>query len=222
MYGPGSTKGYQGRGFQALSTAQVYVLGTDGNLWSEISPWGTVPPPERWQVDGDVAAFQALSPGEVYVLGTNTNLWHETGPRGAVPPARHQVDDNVLNFQAVSGIEAYIQGTDSLLCYETGPWGIVPPQRVQVDANVWPDNGITTRSYPNVSDSTEPRPFRSMRPAASASRAGGPRRMILPAFPPRALISCTGQVLSTVALFLPILGWMRRWRLSRAADPGGA
>ena len=53
MYGPILTKGYQGRGFQALSSTEAYVLGSNGNLWHETGPWGTVPP-ARHQVDGTV------------------------------------------------------------------------------------------------------------------------------------------------------------------------
>ena len=149
MYGSKFTKGYQGRGFQALSPAQAYVLGANGSLWLEGGPWGQVPP-TRQQVDGNVAAFQALSPTEAYVLGTDGNLWHEgdRGARAANPPAS---DGNVFNFYALSGNEAYVEGTDSKLWYETGPWGHVPPTRQQVNANVWPDDSITVNSFPNIS-----------------------------------------------------------------------
>jgi hypothetical protein len=40
--------------FEALSPDLAYVLGTDGNLWLETGPWGTVPP-SRQQVDGNVS-----------------------------------------------------------------------------------------------------------------------------------------------------------------------
>jgi hypothetical protein len=137
MYGPNFTKGYQGRGFQALSSTDVFVLGTDGNLWNETGPWGQVPPPSRMQVDGNVAAFQALSLGEAYVLGTNGNLWHEMGPWGIVPPPiRQQVDGNVAAFQALSSTEAFVLGTDGNLWLEKGPWGPVPPPRQHVIGNV--------------------------------------------------------------------------------------
>ena len=42
-------------GFEALSADLVHVLGTDGKLWLETGPWGTVPP-QRQQVDGPVRA----------------------------------------------------------------------------------------------------------------------------------------------------------------------
>jgi hypothetical protein len=41
--------------FQLLNAFQVYVLGTDGNLWFTPAPFGTVPNPKRQQVDGHVA-----------------------------------------------------------------------------------------------------------------------------------------------------------------------
>ena len=145
MYGPKFTKGYQGRGFQPLSSAEALVLSTDGKLWLEGGPWGQVPPP-RNQVDGNVAAFQALSSTSVYVLGTNGNLSFLAGTGEQV-----QVDGNVAAFHALSATEAYVLGTDGNLWHETGPWGKVPPPRQQVDANVWPDNNITINSYPNVS-----------------------------------------------------------------------
>jgi hypothetical protein len=151
MYGTNFTKGYQGRGFQPLGPNEAYVLGTNGNLWHETGPWGTVPP-ARQQVDGNVAAFQALSSAETYVLGTNGNLWHETGPWGTVPPARQQVDGSVLSFYALSPFNAFVLGTNGNLWWEGGPWGPVPPViRAQVDGNVWPDNNITIHSFPNVS-----------------------------------------------------------------------
>jgi hypothetical protein len=123
------------RTFQALSSTEAYALGSDGNLWFETGPWGTVPP-ARKQVDGNVAAFQALDANTVYVLGSNGNLWLETGPWGTVPPARQQVDGNVAAFQALSSTEAYALGSNGNLWHETGPWGTVPPARQQVDGNV--------------------------------------------------------------------------------------
>jgi hypothetical protein len=90
-----------GRTFQALSDTEVLVLGTNGNLWLEQGPFGTVPPP-RQQVDGNVRTFQALSATEVLVLGTNGNLWLEQGPFGTVPPPRQQIDGNVALTNVVA------------------------------------------------------------------------------------------------------------------------
>jgi PASTA domain len=79
------------RAFQALSDTEMFVLGTDGNLWLEQAPFGAVPP-TRQQVDANVSAFQALSDTEVLVLGTDGRLWLEHGPFGTVPPVRQQID----------------------------------------------------------------------------------------------------------------------------------
>ncbi len=130
MYGSNFTKGYQGRGFQPLSSTEAYVLGTNGNLWHAGGPWGQVPPP-RNQVDGNVSAFQALSSTEVFVLGTNGNLWYETGPWGTVPPARQQVDGNVAAFQALSSTEVFVLGTNGNLWLLAGG-----AKAVQIDGNV--------------------------------------------------------------------------------------
>ena len=110
--------------------------GTDGKLWLETGPWGTVPP-SREQVDGNVVAVQALSATQAYVLGTDGDLWLETGPWGTVPPSREHVDGNVAAVQALSATQAYVPGTDGNLWLETGPWGAVPPSREHVDGNVY-------------------------------------------------------------------------------------
>jgi hypothetical protein len=78
-----------------LSGTQVFVLGTDGKLWLEEGPFGTVPP-SRQQVDGDVQAFQAFSNAQVLVLGKDGKLWLEEGLFGTVPPPRQQVDGDVM------------------------------------------------------------------------------------------------------------------------------
>jgi len=49
-----------GAGFQGLDAQNVLVLGTDGNLWWEHAPFGNVPP-NREQIDSDVADFQAVA-----------------------------------------------------------------------------------------------------------------------------------------------------------------
>jgi hypothetical protein len=122
--------------FQALSDAEVLVLGYDGNLWLEHGPFGTVPPP-RQQVDGNVKAFQALTSTEILVLGHDGKLWLEHGPFGTVPPPRQQVDGNVKAFQAITSAEVLVLGTDGKLWLEQGPFGTVPPPpRQQVDGNV--------------------------------------------------------------------------------------
>jgi len=121
--------------FQAINAGEIFVLGTDGNLWLEHAPFGSVPP-SRQQVDSDVQTFQAMDVGTVFVLGNNGNLWLETAPFGNVPPSRQQVDGNVLAFQALDLETVFVLGTDGNLWLETAPFGNVPPSRQQVDGNV--------------------------------------------------------------------------------------
>jgi hypothetical protein len=86
------------------STLKTFVLGTDGNLWLESSPFGvSIPPTTRKQVDGSVRAFQALDTRTVLVLGTDGNLWLESSPFGVKfpPDNRTQVDASVQAFQAL-------------------------------------------------------------------------------------------------------------------------
>jgi hypothetical protein len=124
------------RSFQALDQQHAFVLGSDGRLWAENGPWGTVPP-SRSPVDANVVAFQALDGQHAYVLGTDGRLWEEYGPWGSVPPSRSLVDAGVSSFQALDGQHAYVLGTDARLWDEKGPWGSVPPSRSPVDANVY-------------------------------------------------------------------------------------
>ena len=121
--------------FQALSANQMLVRGSDGKLWLEQSPWGTVPP-SRVQVDASVSIFSALSASQVLVLGNNGKLWLEQAPFGTVPPKRVQVDGNVQTFQALSSSQIVVLAADGNLWLESAPFGTVPPSRVQIDANV--------------------------------------------------------------------------------------
>jgi hypothetical protein len=111
---------------------KAYVLGSDGKLWLENGPWGTVPP-ARTQVDGSVAKFQPLDANTAYVLGTDGKLWLEHGPWGAVPPGRALVESNVAKFQALDANTVYVLAADnnSTLWREASPFGTIPnPQRV--------------------------------------------------------------------------------------------
>ena len=124
------------RSFQTLDGYEnIFVLGTDGNLWLEHGPFGTVPP-KREQVDGNVQAFQALDERLVFVQGLDGNLWLENGPFGQVPPPRAQVDGNVKGFAAVDENHAFVLGTDGKLWLEQGPFGHVPPSRQLVATDV--------------------------------------------------------------------------------------
>ena len=156
------------RSFQATPGGEVFVLGTNGNLWLEQAPSGTVPP-TRVQVDGNVDSFQAMSDGEVFVLGTNGNLWLEHRPFGTVPPPRVQVEANVQGFQALSPTEVYVAGTDRNLWLEHAPFGTLPPPRVRVDANVQDFHALsTTEVYVAGTDRNlwlESAPFGTVPPA---------------------------------------------------------
>jgi len=66
-------------------TTWIYVLGTDGNLWLEPPPFGSVPP-ARVQVDAKVADFQAIDSASVYVLDKSNFLWIENAPFSVPPP----------------------------------------------------------------------------------------------------------------------------------------
>ena len=134
--------------FQAMNSEQVYVLGTDGNLWLEHSvngKFGQVPPP-RDHVDGNVAAFVALPQdvNTIYVLGIDGNLWLEhsvNGKFGQVPPPREHVDGNVIAFQPIdyAYTSVNVLGEDGNLWLEhsvNGKFGQVPPPREHVDGNV--------------------------------------------------------------------------------------
>ncbi|CEG58765.1 hypothetical protein [Legionella fallonii] len=122
--------------FQAINPGEVYVLGSDDNLWLEHAPFGAVPP-SRIHVDANVSTFQAVDLGTILVLGTDGNLWLETAPFGNVPPHRQQIDGNVQAFQALDMNTIFVLGTDGNLWLETAPFGKqIPPLRQQVDGNV--------------------------------------------------------------------------------------
>lgn len=122
--------------FQWSGSNDIYVLGSDGNLWLEQAPFGQQVPPSRQHVDGNVAAFEALTSASALVLGSDGNLWLELGPWGNVPPTRSQVDGNVKAFQAMSASGIYVLGTDGNLWLEQHPpYGQQGP-RQQVEANV--------------------------------------------------------------------------------------
>jgi hypothetical protein len=131
--------------FQGIDSTNLYVLGSDGSLWLEHSPDGTVwnqTPPPRELVDQNVQGFEALDENNVYVLGADGNLWLEhsvNGKFGQVPPPREQVDGNVASFQAINSGQVYVLGDDGNLWLDSnvgGKFGQVPPPRHQVDANV--------------------------------------------------------------------------------------
>jgi hypothetical protein len=116
--------------FQPLNVNELFVCGSDGNLWYEPAPYGDVSTVirNRLQVDGNVTQFWALV---------------ETGPWGNVANTianRRQVDGNVLQFWAVENGIVFVNGNDLNLWLEAAwPWGDVDRTialRAQVDANV--------------------------------------------------------------------------------------
>lgn len=130
--------------FQALSATEVFVLGSDGKLWLENSPFGNISQTiaKRLAVDANVQTFQVMDINTVFVLGTDGNLWLETAPFGDISQViahRQQVDANVLAFQALDTKTVFVLGTDGNLWLETAPFGNVSQvvaNRLQVDSNV--------------------------------------------------------------------------------------
>jgi hypothetical protein len=108
--------------FQALDTATVYVVGTDGNLWRESTSANRV-----W-VDGNVDKVQALDATTVYVRSRDFSLWRETGDMRT----RTWVDGNVYQFQALNTSMVYVAGGDGTLWREVGTMS----NRAEVDANL--------------------------------------------------------------------------------------
>ncbi len=135
-----------------MANQQIFVLGSDGNLWLEEGPFGQQIPPPRVPIDGNVdlyAAFQAFFANEVFVCGSDGNLWLEQGPYGTVPlpgssyppspSSRVQIDGNVSGFYAWDPGNVFVLGKDGNLWLEFG-FGTtnpaVPPPRYQVDGSV--------------------------------------------------------------------------------------
>ena len=103
--------------YQAITDTEIFVLGTDGNLWLEQGPFGVIPPPRK-QVDTNVKAFEALSDNELLILDNDDRLWLASGPFGTVPPQRQEVEENVTAFQAISDTKIIVLTNDSSLWLE--------------------------------------------------------------------------------------------------------
>jgi len=106
----------------------IYVLGSDGNLWFETGPFGpNHVPPKRLPIDNNVMAFQALGPNQAVVLGADGNLWLENWPYGDVAQTvktRLQIDGNVAAFQTVLSSYQnciFVLGNDGSLWHENWP-----------------------------------------------------------------------------------------------------
>jgi hypothetical protein len=135
-----------------MAGQQIFVLGSDGNLWLEEAPFGKQIPPFRVQVDGNVdlyASFQAFNAEEALVCGSDGNLWLEEAPFGAAPlpdtsyppspGSRVQIDGSVGAYYGWSPGEIFVAGQDGNLWLEFG-FGTsipaVPPPRTQIDGSV--------------------------------------------------------------------------------------
>lgn len=124
-------------GCAAVDENTVYVIGSDGNLWLEQAPFGTIPP-ARIHVDSNVIGCAAVDANTVYVVGSDGNLWLEQAPFGTtLPPVRTHVDSNVVGCAAVDDTNVYVLGYDGNLWLENGPFGTIPPSRTLVDGNVF-------------------------------------------------------------------------------------
>jgi hypothetical protein len=135
-----------------MANQQVFVLGSDGNLWLEEAPFGQQIPPFRIPVDGNVdldASFAAFDAQEALVCGSDGNLWLEEGSFGTVPlpdtsyppgpRSRAQIDGSVGAYWALDPGNIFVLGQDGNLWYEFGfgtTLPAVPPPRYQVDGSV--------------------------------------------------------------------------------------
>jgi len=148
------------QGFQAVSTSEVYVLGTNGDLWLEQAPFGKTPP-ARAQVDGSVQAFQALSDSEALVLGANGNLWLEQAPWGSVPPSRMQVDGSVAVKPTPAGSSS---GAPNITTIENGgsfdpgiaasTWVTIKGSGLAANTRTWGESDFNGNQLPASLDGT--------------------------------------------------------------------
>ena len=122
--------------FQTINANQVYVLGSNGNLWLESGPWGTVPP-HRVQIGGSgVTAFQALgsaSGSSVFTLGNDGVLHLSTV--GGTQDAQEVAGGDILAFDVVPGSPNQVFVLDRVgnVWLNTVGQGRTAPQ---IDANV--------------------------------------------------------------------------------------
>jgi hypothetical protein len=116
----------------------IYVLGSDGNLWDEFGAYG---PAHRTWVDSSVRRFQVLDseqdmnyPTQVFVVYDNGSLAAE--PDGNYYNSSPLIIDN--GVQTAVPIDAYylvsLDADGSTLWLETTPWGTAPYD--WMDANV--------------------------------------------------------------------------------------
>jgi hypothetical protein len=109
--------------FEQYDFETIYVLGTDGNLWVEKAPFGTVPP-ARTQIDGNVKTFRYPNPDYIYVLSSDEAgiLWLEFPQYGGTPPPRVQIDSNVATMEAFDEYSVFVLDRQGALWLWTGPF----------------------------------------------------------------------------------------------------
>jgi hypothetical protein len=100
--------------FAPIDATDVYVLGTDRNLWLEYPGTNKA----RLLIDGNVQTF-APSSGLVYVMGTDRKLWLETPGQGHGP---NPVDANVGSFAPVDSSFVFVDGSDGRIWREHGDY----------------------------------------------------------------------------------------------------
>ncbi len=150
--------------YQPVSANEVFVLGSNGNLWFETGPWTGIQHTvdTRKQVDGKVSHFWAADSKHVFVLGSNGNLWYETAPNPsevdgwgnvqAVVDTRQQVDGKVAEFQVLNSKTLVVEGSNGNLWLETANpvsgWSVqnTVDTRKPIDGNV--------RSFSAVNENT--------------------------------------------------------------------
>jgi hypothetical protein len=117
--------------------SNVFVLGTDGNLWLEPVNWQQNGQRTLVDVNAQSFAVDPREPGYVYVEGTDGNLWLEDA--GWEEHGRTFVDSNVKSFvvdpREPNGY-VYVEGTDGNLWLEAPGWNQPGKGRFWIDSNV--------------------------------------------------------------------------------------
>jgi hypothetical protein len=117
--------------------ASGFVLGSDGNLWGEFGPFGSVPP-RRFLLDQNVRSFVEPNSASVFVLDGNGNVWNDhitLLSQGPVPPARELVDGFASAIFPLNSSNVLVLRNDNSLWLEQGPFGN-STIRTEVDINV--------------------------------------------------------------------------------------
>jgi hypothetical protein len=109
----------------ALSPDAVYVIGSDGNLWLEQAPFGTLPPNRTpGPVDANAMACSGVDANTVFVVGSDHNFWIEHAPFGPgnIPPLRTLVYTDALGCSAVDANTVYFLDSAGDLWLDKAPF----------------------------------------------------------------------------------------------------